>query len=106
MKLVRLDTMIECKEGEEKDSLILERAEAANQEMQIRLLMELVDGQEREESEDPACREYEEFFRRTRREVTDMDEKILRYVDKVTVWDEKIEVELKGNVKKAAEKAG
>ena len=106
MTLVRLDTLIECKDGEEKDGLILERAEAANQEMQIRLLMELVDGQEREESEDPACREYEEFFRRTRREVTDMDEKILRYVDKVTVWDEKIEVELKGNVKKAAEKAG
>ena len=106
MTLVRTDTLIECKDGEEKDGLILERAEAANQEMQIRLLMELVDGQEREESEDPACREYEEFFRRTRREVTDMDEKILRYVDKVTVWDEKIEVELKGNVKKAAEKAG
>ena len=95
MTLVRLDTLIECKDGEEKDGLILERAEAANQEMQIRLLMELVDGQGREESEDPACREYEEFFRRTRREVTDMDEKILRYVDKVTVWDEKIEVELK-----------
>ena len=48
MKLVRLDTMIECKEGEEKDSLILDRAETANQEMQIRLLMELVDGQGRE----------------------------------------------------------
>ena len=105
MTLVRLDAMIECKEGEEKDRLILDRAEAANQEMQIRLLMELVDGQEREESEDPACREYEEFFRRTRREVTDMDEKILRYVEKVTVWDEKIDVELKGNVKNTAEKA-
>ena len=105
MTLVRLDTLIECKDGEEKDGLILERAEAANQEMQIRLLMELVDGQEREESEDPACREYEEFFRRTRREVTDMDEKILRYVEKVTVWDEKIDVELKGNVKNTAEKA-
>ena len=105
MTLVRLDAMIECKEGEEKDRLILDRAEAANQEMQIRLLMELVDGQGREESEDPACREYEEFFRRTRREVTDMDEKILRYVEKVTVWDEKIDVELKGNVKNTAEKA-
>ena len=105
MKLVRLDTMIECKEGEEKDSLILDRAETANQEMQIRLLMELVDGQGREESADPACREYEEFFRRTRKEVTDMDEKILRYVEKVTVWDEKIDVELKGNVKNTAEKA-
>ena len=104
-KLVRLDTMIECKEGEEKDSLILDRAETANQEMQIRLLMELVDGQGREESADPACREYEEFFRRTRKEVTDMDEKILRYVEKVTVWDEKIDVELKGNVKNTAEKA-
>ena len=85
--------------------MVLDRAEAANQEMQIRLLMELVDGQGREESADPACREYEEFFRRTRKEVTDMDEKILRYVDKVTVWDKKIEVELKGNVKKAVEKA-
>ena len=105
MTLVRLDTLIECKDGEEKDGLILERAEAANQEMQIRLLMELVDGQEREESADPACREYEEFFRRTRKEVTDMDEKILRYVEKVTVWDEKIDVELKGNVKNTAEKA-
>jgi hypothetical protein len=97
--------MIECKEGEEKDRLILDRAEAANQEMQIRLLMELVDGQGREESEDPACREYEEFFRRTRREVTDMDEKILRYVEKVTVWDEKIDVKLKGHVKNTVEKA-
>ena len=34
-----------------------------------------------------------------------MDEKILRYVEKVTVWDEKIDVELKGNVKNTAEKA-
>jgi hypothetical protein len=42
---------------------------------------------------------------KTRKEVTDIDEKILRYVERVTVWDEKIDVELKGNVKNTAEKA-
>ena len=103
MQLVRLDAMIECKDGEEKDRLILERAEEADKEMRIRMLMELVDGEGKEESEDPACRDYEEFFRRTRRRTADMDEKILRYVEKVTVWDEKVEIELKGNVKVAIE---
>ena len=103
MTLVRLDTLIECKDGEEKDGLILERAEAANQEMQIRLLMELVDGQEREESEDPACREYEEFFRRTREECECLAEKVLRYVDRVMVWDDKIVIEIKGGVKVTVE---
>ena len=44
MQLVRLDAMIECKDGEEKDRLILDRAETADQEMRIRLLMEMVDG--------------------------------------------------------------
>ena len=57
----------------------------------------------KEESDVPACRDYEEFFRRTRRRTAEMDEKILRYVEKVTVWGEKVEIELKGNVKVAIE---
>ena len=103
MQLVRLDAMIECKDGEEKDRLILDRAETADQEMRIRLLMEMVDGEQREESEDPACRDYEEFFRRTREECESLTEKVLRYVDRVMVWDEKIEVLIKGGVKVTVE---
>ena len=103
MQLVRLDAMIECKEGEEKDRLILERAETADQEMRIRLLMELIDGEQREENDDPACRDYEEFFRRTREECECLAEKVLRYVDRVMVWDDKIVIEIKGGVKVTVE---
>ena len=103
MQLVRLDAMIECKDGEEKDRLILDRAETADQEMRIRLLMEMVDGEQREESNDPACRDYEEFFRRTREECECLAEKVLRYVDRVMVWDDKIVIEIKGGVKVTVE---
>lgn len=57
IQLARLDAMIECKTGEEKDRLILERAEIANTLMQIRLLMELVDGKEKAEGTEAACRD-------------------------------------------------
>ena len=52
----------------EETELILERAEAANKEMRIRLLLELLDTHSHGEKEweDPACYDYEEFFERTR----------------------------------------
>ena len=99
LNLVRLDAMIECKEGEEKDRLTLERAELANTLMQIRLLMELVDGKEKEQSADGACRDYEEFFERTRERCECFAERVIRYVDRVLVHDEKVEVLIKGGVK-------
>ena len=73
------------------------------QEMRIRLLMELIDGEQREENDDPACRDYEEFFRRTREECECLAEKVLRYVDRVMVWDDKIVIEIKGGVKVTVE---
>ena len=61
--------------------LVLERAEAANREVQIRILLELVDAMRREagahippspddlsvdeKRDSPACYDYDEFFRRT-----------------------------------------
>ena len=59
--------------------------------------------EKREESNDPACRDYEEFFRRTREECECLAEKVLRYVDRVMVWDDKIVIEIKGGVKVTVE---
>ena len=105
--------------------LVLQRADAANTEVQIRLLLELVDGMKEqattvastvpdEHSDDGvagACSDYEEFFRLTRsltgsgldEGIVGEDGKIMafsndlviRYLDTVTILDEGYEVNFK-----------
>ena len=65
----------------------------------MRLLIELIDGKERLEKRRGACRDYEEFFSRTRSEVLTDDELILRYVERVEVQEEGIDVELKAGIR-------
>ena len=55
----------------QRTALLLERAEHANREMQLRILLELIEQMGGEsvpepEPESPACTDYEDFFRRTR----------------------------------------
>ena len=62
---------------EKKDGLYAERADYANQEVHIRILLELVEQmamrpkkkEEKAEKGDGSCYDYEEFFRLTRYEV-------------------------------------
>ena len=108
-----------------KDALYAERAEHANTEVQIRLLLELVDemvmksgtaplwmSREAEAVEETgACRDYDDFFSRTRYTVPEgvLDENgrmeafnndlVIRYLDKVVVKDDGYEVVFKAGVK-------
>ena len=106
-----------------KDILYAERAEHANTEVQIRLLLELVDemvknslpewmareGQP-EEEQTGTCRDYDDFFSRTKYTVPEgvLDENgrmeafnndlVIRYLDKVVVKDDGYEVAFKAGV--------
>ena len=108
-----------------KDALYAERAEHANTEVQIRLLLELVDEmvkdslpewmtrdvQPGEGEETGACRDYDDFFNRTRYTVPEgvLDENgrmesfnndlVIRYLDRVVVQDDGYEVVFKAGVK-------
>ena len=112
-----------------KDGLYAERAEHANTEVQIRLLLELVDEmvknslpewmqsseQEGTEADDGSCRDYDDFFSRTRYTVPEgvLDENgqmerfnndlVIRYLDRVVVQDDGYEVAFKAGVKVQAE---
>ena len=105
-----------------KDGLYAERAEQANREVQIRLLLELVDemvknslpewmAREAEAVEETgACRDYDDFFSRTRYTVPEgvLDENgrmeafnndlVIRYLDRVVVKDDGYEVAFKAGV--------
>ena len=107
-----------------KDTLYAERAEQANREVQIRLLLELVDEMvknslpewmsrkaENENAEETgACRDYDDFFSRTKYTVPEgvLDENgrmeafnndlVIRYLDKVVVKDDGYEVAFKAGV--------
>ena len=107
-----------------KDGLYAERAEQANREVQIRLLLELVDEMvknslpewmsreaENENAEETgACCDYDDFFSRTRYTVPEgvLDENgrmdafnnnlVIRYLDKVVVKDVGYEVAFKAGV--------
>jgi hypothetical protein len=108
-----------------KDALYAERAEHANTEVQIRLLLELVDEmvkdslpewmqsfeQEGETVDDGSCRDYDDFFKRTRYTVPEgvLDENgqmerfnndlVIRYLDRVVVMEDGYEVAFKAGVK-------
>ena len=106
-----------------KDGLYAERAEHANTEVQIRLLLELVDemvkdslpewmqsGDEGEAELPGACYDYGEFFKRTKYAIPEgvLDENgcmagfdndlAIRYLDRVTVMDDGYEVAFKAGV--------
>ena len=92
---------------EKKDGLYAERADYANQEVHIRILLELVEQmamrpkkkEEKAEKGDGSCYDYEEFFRLTRYEVPKGilengrmvrfdNGLVIRYLDKVIVEDD------------------
>jgi len=105
--------------------LVLERAEAANKEVNIRLLLELIDtmngsitaspGHGSEDvdaytgAESPACYDYDDFFRRTST-IRDSDiisdgkiesfsnETVVKYLEKVLVTEDGYEVWFKAGV--------
>ena len=102
-----------------KDALYAERAEHANTEVQIRLLLQLVDEMVKnslpewmareaqpEEEQTGACRDYDDFFNRTRYTVPEgvLDENgrmeafnndlVIRYLDRVVVKGATVEVEV------------
>ena len=109
-----------------KDALYAERAEHANTEVQIRLLLEMVDDMvmksgtaplwmsreaENENAEESgACRDYDDFFKRTRYTVPEgvLDENgrmerfnndlVIRYLDRVVVQEDVYEVMFKAGV--------
>lgn len=106
-----------------KDGLYAERAEHANTEVQIRLLLELVDEMVKNSlpewmaretqpvgEETGACRDYDDFFSRTRYTVPQgvLDENgrmenfnndlVIRYLDRVVVKDDGYEVAFKAGV--------
>ena len=106
-----------------KDALYAERAEQANREVQIRLLLELVDEMVKnslpewmareaqpEEEQIGACRDYDDFFNRTKYTVPEgvLDENgrmeafnndlVIRYLDRVVVKDDGYEVAFKAGV--------
>ena len=101
---------------QERNQLILERADYATQELQIRFLLELLDDMalDDDEREAPelhgACPDYEDFFRWTRHpvpdglilngEITRFDnDLVIRYLDKVDVLDDgKFDVRFKAGV--------
>ena len=109
-----------------KDGLYAVRAEHANKEVQIRLLLELVDEMviksgtaplwmnrdaENENEESGACHDYDDFFSRTRYTVPEgvLDENgqmerfnndlVIRYLDRVVVQDDGYEVAFKAGVR-------
>ena len=110
-----------------KDALYAVRAEHANTEVQIRLLLELVDemvknslpewmAREAETVEETgACRDYDDFFSRTKYTVPEgvLDENgrmeafnndlVIRYLDWVVVKDDGYEVTFKAGVTVEAE---
>ena len=98
-----------------KDGLYAERAEHANTEVQIRLLLELVDEMVKNSlpewvEETGACRDYDDFFSRTKYTVPEgvLDENgrmeafnndlVIRYLDRVVVKDDGYEVAFKAGV--------
>ena len=109
-----------------KDGLYAERAEQANRGVQIRLLLELVGemvmktgtapvwmgrkAENRNAEETGACRDYDNFFNRTRYTVPEgvLDENgrmeafnndlVIRYLDRVVVKDDGYEVVFKAGV--------
>ena len=101
---------------QERNQMILERAEYATQELQIRFLLELLDDMalDDDEREAPelhgACPDYEDFFRWTRHpvpdglilngEITRFDnDLVIRYLDKVDVLDDgKFDVRFKAGI--------
>lgn len=108
---------------EEKVSLTFEHAEAANREIKIRLLLELIDAMKEkydeshgiihekpEENYEGACYDYEEFFKRTRTEfeegafdsdgmLTAFDDNlVIRYLETVTVVDDGYEINFKAGL--------
>ena len=86
---------------ERRHALALERAGHANRELHVRLLLELIEPAPAPPAEGwgAACADYEEFFLRTRSKnpLTD-SEKILRYIEKVVVLDEEVEVHFKAGI--------
>ena len=106
-----------------KDGLYAERAEQANREVQIRLLLELVDEMVKnslpewmareaqpEGEETGACCDYDDFFNRTRYTVPEgvltedgqmeafNNDLVIRYLDRVVVKDDGYEVAFKAGV--------
>ena len=108
-----------------KDGLYAERAEHANTEVQIRLLLELVDEmvmrsgaapvwmrqeENTEEAQDCSCRDYDDFWTRTRYTVPEGvlaedgsmagfdNDLVIRYLDKVVVEEDGYEVAFKAGV--------
>ena len=107
-----------------KDGLYAERAEQANREVQIRLLLELVDEmvknslpewmardvQPGEGEESGSCRDYDDFFSRTKYTVPEgvltedgrmeafNNDLVIRYLDRVVVKDDGYEVVFKAGV--------
>lgn len=102
--------------------LVLERAEAANREVQIRVLLELVDAMRRmagahiptrespSEAGSAACSDYDEFFKRTSCVIDESvigddgkimsfsNDMVLRYLDRVVVNEKNYEVLFKAGV--------
>lgn len=106
--------------------LVLERAEAANREVQIRILLELVDAMRRkagaklpadmrsdeaaaDDAINGACYDYEEFFRRTSlldeetisedgKIVSFSNDMVVRYLESVTVNEDNYEVKFKAGM--------
>jgi len=130
---------------EQRNALLLERAEWANKEFRIRILLELADemmdrrqraweagkdsgnaGEDQKDRmewmewmtgtqgaqsvEDPACRDYDDFFRRTRMrfpgnvlnqegDIVGFDKSlVIRYVDRVLVQEDGFEVRLRAGI--------
>ena len=81
--------------------LVLKRADAANLDVQIRLLLEM--GEKKMKGGEPACYDYDEFFRRTGHPDEDPEsfsnEMVIRYLDKVVVHEDRYEVIFKAGVK-------
>ena len=116
----------------QKNTLYAERAEHANTEVQIRMLLELVDQMlsasssswrfllegtmEKEVSDSPACYDYEDFFRRTKYTVAEgilgedgsmvkfSNDLVIRYLDKVIVQDWGYEVVFKAGIEVKVER--
>ena len=99
----------------ERNQMILERAEYAAQELQIRFLLELLDEMkldpdEREKQElHGACYDYDDFFRWTKHPVPDGlilngqitrfdNDLVIRYLDTATVTENGFEVKFKAGI--------
>ncbi|MBO5569705.1 MAG: recombinase family protein [Clostridia bacterium] len=99
----------------EREQLILERAEHASRELQIRFLLELLDDMrlDDDEREAPelhgACRKAEDFFRWTKHPIPDGlilngqitrfdNDMVIRYLENVTVLDDGFEVNFKAGI--------